>query len=189
LTTTGTAEYPSVEAAECPFPIYDRLRNEAPVYQLPDRPNMYFLTRYEDIRAVLGDPASFTSEHHLRDFVGFELLIGRDAGPPPMIDADDPLHKELRTMTSGALRPARVKSYEPVIRSLVDEIIDGFIDQGKVEFVEQFSHALPVRLTLELMGSPKRTRPRFASGQSSRRPACSSSPANSTRHNGRGRPP
>jgi hypothetical protein len=57
-------------------------------------------------------------------------------------------------MASGALRPARVKSFEPVIREIVDDIIDGFIDEGTVEFVEQFSHALPVRLTPKLMGVP-----------------------------------
>jgi cytochrome P450 len=155
LTTGQIPEYPSVQAAECPFELYDWLRSDEPVFQLPAFPNMYFLTRYEDVRAILGDPASFTSQHHLRDFIGFELLIGREDGPPPMIDADEPLHKELRTMASSALKPVRVKSYEPIIREIVDDIIEGFIDDGKVEFVEQFSHALPVRLTLKLMGVPQ----------------------------------
>ncbi len=156
MAVESIAEYPSVELAECPFPFYDRLRREAPVYQLPDRPDLYFITRYEDVRAVLGDPTSFSSQHHLRDFIGFELLIGTQAGPPPMIDADEPLHKELRTMAVGPLKPARLKSYEPMIHELVDDIIDTFIDEGKVEFVDQFSHALPVQLTMRLMGVPTR---------------------------------
>jgi cytochrome P450 PksS len=40
-----------------PFPFYSRLRSEAPVYRttLPDRRDVWLVTRYEDVIAVLKD--------------------------------------------------------------------------------------------------------------------------------------
>ena len=40
-----------------PFPFYARLRSEAPVYQtkLPDRRNVWLVTRYNDVLSVLKD--------------------------------------------------------------------------------------------------------------------------------------
>ena len=42
------------ETNDCPYPAYQMLRDEAPVW-LDPRTGMYFVTRYEDIRAILLD--------------------------------------------------------------------------------------------------------------------------------------
>src|SRR5690242_16673262 len=43
--------WPSRETSECPFPFYETLRREAPVYKLPDR-NEYLVSRWEEIAHI-----------------------------------------------------------------------------------------------------------------------------------------
>lgn len=43
---------------QCPYDAYKRLRDEAPVFNIPGTP-MYVVSRYDDVREVLMDPARF----------------------------------------------------------------------------------------------------------------------------------
>ena len=56
---------------DCPYDAYRQMRDDAPVWQDPIT-GMWTLTRYEDIRAALLDPARFTNR------------IGNSAGAPPV---------------------------------------------------------------------------------------------------------
>ena len=49
-----------VEIQECPYPAYRTLREQAPVYR-DKLTGFYVLTRYEDLREVLKDPATFSN--------------------------------------------------------------------------------------------------------------------------------
>ena len=48
------------ETNDCPYPAYQQLRDEAPVW-LDPRTGMYFVTRYEDIRAILLDTKRYSN--------------------------------------------------------------------------------------------------------------------------------
>jgi cytochrome P450 len=48
------------ETNDCPYPAYQQLRDEAPVWQDP-RTGMFFITRYEDIRAILLDTKRYSN--------------------------------------------------------------------------------------------------------------------------------
>ena len=50
----------SPEVQECPFSVYRQLQAEAPVWQMPGT-NVFVVTRYDDIRQVIRDPARFSS--------------------------------------------------------------------------------------------------------------------------------
>lgn len=50
----------SVDTIENPYPFYDALREEAPLFK-PRRADCYYLSRYEDIKQVAMDPDRFSS--------------------------------------------------------------------------------------------------------------------------------
>ena len=51
---------------ECPFPAYALLQEEAPVF-FDRRAGFYIVTRYDDIRRVVTDPATFSSGARTND--------------------------------------------------------------------------------------------------------------------------
>ena len=56
-----------------PYPMYKQLRDEAPVYHVPEL-NMYYVTSYELLRQVIRDTSTYSSQYD--DFMAFS----RDAG-------------------------------------------------------------------------------------------------------------
>ena len=148
-------DYPGLEGSECPWPLLERLRDEAPVYELPDRPGVFVVSRYDDVRFILGHTELFSSSAVRAGLSGFSLVDVPSPADRVMNETDDPEHERKRRIAFAPLKPGRLKAYEPMITDLVDGLIDGFVDDGRVEFVEQFAHQLPVKLTCRLMGVPE----------------------------------
>lgn len=147
--------YPGPRGYECPYPVFEYLRREAPVYQIPDRPNIFIVSRYEDVREVYGNATVFSSHRVRSSLNGFEALLG-DVGVDavPMVDVDPPHLKPKRDLAFVALKPARLARFEPLIMELTDRLIDGFIDERHVEFCGSFAQLLPAHLTMRMMGVP-----------------------------------
>lgn len=146
-------KYPSPEGAECPFPVYDYWRAEAPVYQLPDRPNVYVVSRDEDVRNVARDPDTFSSVGSRTRLNGFGY-VGESTGGDTIVESDPPVHKAKHDLAFAALKPGRIREHAGWIQEIVDGLIDRFIDRGECEFVREFARRLPVAVTARFFGIP-----------------------------------
>lgn len=154
------------ETQEDWYPAYERLRDEHPVYRLPDS-NMYVLTRYEDIMQVVRDPKLFSNEH---ERLGGDLLIkheeardyycehglGKDEGIGRWspLSIDPPRHRKYRELIDPFFQGAALAKARPMIEGLVDELIDGFADAGEVEIISAFAEPLPMTVITTLLGLP-----------------------------------
>jgi cytochrome P450 len=69
-----------------------------------------------------------------------------------MIAKDDPAHHAQRSLVARRFTPKAVQRLEPVIRSVVDDLIDGFADRGELEIVDDLAAPFPARLTAHLLG-------------------------------------
>ena len=160
------------ELVQCPFPLYDIARREAPV-TFNDKLNAWVITRHDDIVTVLKDTETFSSAKAsgASSVSGLaQQLIDDPAAPrelhnqavrrlrlaesPVLLFTDPPLHRRQRLLVSAAFHPRRVKLLEPDVRRLTNELIDGFQDQGHVELVEAFSIHLPMTVIAALLGVP-----------------------------------
>ncbi|MBA3743315.1 cytochrome P450 [Sporichthya sp.] len=156
----------------CPFPLYDVLREQAPVTR-NDRLNAYVVTRYDDVIEVLKDTDTYSSAMASgpNSVTGLaNKLLADPATPaklraqaerrlklsesPVLLFTDPPLHKRQRALVSAAFSPKRVKALEPEVRRLTEELIDGFLADGKVDLVPQFSIPLPMTVIATLLGVP-----------------------------------
>jgi cytochrome P450 len=151
VSTTVSVEqepvYPALEHAECPFPLFSHLRGEHPVYEVPGREGEFLVTRHEDLTYVTSHPELFSSTPH--------NVPWSPGWSETMIAQDPPDHTATRKIAQRSFTPAKVRSYEPVITGIVDELIDDFIDKGEVEFCTAFANPLSLYVTCALMGLPR----------------------------------
>ncbi|MGB7442774.1 MAG: cytochrome P450 [Coleofasciculaceae cyanobacterium] len=159
------------EVIECPYKFYQLAREQAPVMELPSTmpsAKLFLVTRYDLVIEILKNVEVFSSNFS-------SLLAGKgepDAelqeilaqGWPQvntLLTADPPEHERFRVLVNKAFTASRVKKMEDYIRQTVDELIDGFIDQGECEFVSQFAVPLPVKVIAAQLGVPQEDLPKF----------------------------
>ena len=145
--------------AENPFPLFASLREEEPVYWDPVLKG-WILTRYDDVRKTLRGPEY--SSDRLRPF--FESLPKEQLDRLPDLSSLIPLwlvfhgpptHNRLRLVMNPAFLPAAIARMKPTVEKLVDELIDGFVDRGSVDFIAEFGLLLPGYIICDLLGVPR----------------------------------
>jgi cytochrome P450 len=144
----------------CPFdppPEYARLRQDDPItrVRLWDGSTPWLLTRYEDMRVVLGHP-NFSAEPLRPGYPHvFEGRMVADKADKSFLRLDSPEHDRLRRMVTRDFTVARVEKLRPFIQGIVDRLIDG-LETGPrpVEFVEAFAQPLPTEVITHLLGVP-----------------------------------
>lgn len=151
-----------VETQRCPYPAYEQLRDEAPVYKCP-KTGMYVITRFDDVRTVLTDTENFSSAA-TRKIGGGELSERQKASQalfeaegwvpaPTLAGRDDPEHKQMRAIFNQAFRPKVVGKLDPEVRDLAYSLIDDFLADGQCDFVRQFAIPLPLLIIGRQMGA------------------------------------
>ncbi|MDG1231862.1 MAG: hypothetical protein P8P91_06295, partial [Pseudomonadales bacterium] len=143
------------------FEAYDLIREESPAYFM-EQIGMYVLTRYEDIEYVLRRPLEFTSGS---DVQNTEPLIKFDAAIAlyeekgwtrfTPLGENPPQHAHYRAMVDPALTASCIKEKEGFIKNAINELVDDWIDQPSIPFIERFAEPLPMMVIAELLGFPK----------------------------------
>lgn len=144
------------------------LRREAPVsHHQPledilgvterDERGYWAVVRYEDIRRVSRDPATFCS--------GQGVQFG-DA-PPEMLEAsqsflamDAPRHTKLRGLVSAAFTPRQVARIEEGIQANARQVVEEAAPTGGGDFVELLAKRLPLVTISSMIGVPEADRDR-----------------------------
>jgi cytochrome P450 len=141
------------ETAHNPYPIYQQLRDEAPVYY-NEKHNFWALSRYEDVVAGHLNVEDFSSAQGVT-IEGFE----KDA--PFIIVKDPPEHTAHRRIVGRVFTPRRIALLEPFIRQTAADLLDRLAGKDRFDVVEEFSFLLPLDVISELIGIPAEVRPRI----------------------------
>jgi len=143
-----------------PYAFWFRARKEEPVFYSPEL-DYWVITRYEDIKAIFADPATFsatiaqTPVKPLAPDVLQMLQGGGFRARPTMSNADPPAHTRVRKFAWQAFTPKRVAELEPDIRRLVTRYIDQIESAGQADLVRQVFYELPVPVLFLLLGMPE----------------------------------
>jgi cytochrome P450 len=105
-------------------------RAECPVVHTNFNGGMHIVTRYDDLRTVAEHPEVFSSTTPGVNDVPVAL---------PPLDLDPPLHRDFRAFLNRPFSRSSLLRYQPVLEKLADDLIDGFIADGRVEFVSGFA--------------------------------------------------
>jgi cytochrome P450 len=147
-----------------PYPVYDLLRENDPVRQMPD--GSWFLTRYADLVAVYRDAKTFSSDKKI-EFAPKYLHADWHGGPARDGDAplfahhtnslvfnDPPLHTRVRKLIMVALTRRAIREMESGLVTLVDQLLDGIAGRGGGDLIADFASAIPVEVIGNLLGVP-----------------------------------
>ena len=139
-----------------PYALWQRLRDEAPVYR-NDKYDFYALSRFADVEAAHRDPKTFSSAHA----TVLELMTPEPATHGQMIFLDPPEHTRLRALVSRAFTPRRMGAIEEHVRELCCELLDAQLDSDGFDYVQDFGAQLPSRVISSLIGAPPDERERM----------------------------
>lgn len=151
------------ETLRDPYPLMAKMRREEPVKRTTD-PNgndIFIVTQAKAVADCARRMDDFTNQF------GHLLLAGNaypevaaimDSEPLPsglLLSSDDPDHKRLRALVNAAFATGRVADMAPDIEVLCDELIDGFIERGRCNFVDEFAVLLPTYIIADILGMPR----------------------------------
>jgi cytochrome P450 len=134
-----------------PYPVWRRLRDEAPVYY-NEQHDFYALSRYDDVLNGLIDNDTFKSGHG----IVLEMIT-----PEPyeniemMIMKDPPAHTRLRKLVARAFTPRAISDLERRVRELCNMFLDTVQGEAEFDYVGAFAGLLPPTVILALVGYPE----------------------------------
>jgi len=153
----GALDFFSPEVQECPFQVYRQLQDEAPVWQMPGT-NVFVVTRYDDIRAIIRDPARFSSNFSAllnagssNDEVtaiyeqGYEMV-------ETLLTQDPPRHRVYRNLVNKVFSNKRIEGMRDDIEATANKLIDGWIDDAEVDLLNRFCVPLPIYVIADQLG-------------------------------------
>lgn len=135
-----------------PYEIYQRMRDEAPIYY-DEEGDFYALTRHADVAAAFKDYESFSSAR------GCDLGMVRSGEPPQksIIFMDPPDHRHMRSLLNKAFTPRAIQSQRATVIELVQYYLS-VADPENFDVVQDFSGPFPVEVITRMAGVPEEFR-------------------------------
>jgi cytochrome P450 len=152
-------ELRSGESWRDPFPAYAALRDRDPVHHVAEG-DFYVLSRFDDVWAAAGDPATFSSARGLTVVYGDVDAAGMGEAVP-MVFLDPPEHTAFRRLVTRDLTPRKVASIEPAVRRFVAARLDAMQAQGEADIVTELFKPLPSFVVAHYLGVPAEDRGLF----------------------------
>jgi cytochrome P450 len=140
-------EYPSLDLIECPYPFFEEARS-GPGVAVSATNGHYLVFGHAEIAFVLRRPEIF-SNRFPEGRPNFDYR-----GATMISHYDPPEHKEIRSFAYSPLTPGRLRSYEPIVRRVSEDLVEEIADRGEVEFVREFAALLPAIVICTLMDIP-----------------------------------
>jgi cytochrome P450 len=135
----------SPDVIENPYPWFRWLRNQSPCHYVKGR-DVFVVTRAEDVRAIVRDPAVFSSAQGLGGH-----------GAPAQHDlatTDPPEHGRLRKMVSRYFAPKEMAEVEAWTRRYIAELLPPVLEAGSVDWVQAVARPLPTGVIAHMLGIP-----------------------------------
>ncbi len=130
---------------EDPYPIYARMRREAPVCFVP-AVGLWFVTRWDDVE--------FAASHaNLIDSSVTPSPLNRVMGGPSILVLDGEPQKKLRAMLDPSLRPRVVEATSPdLVSPIVERLLDGIAERGEAELMSEYFEPVSVLSLGSMLG-------------------------------------
>jgi len=134
-----------------PYPVYARLREEAPLYY-NDEHDFYAVSRFEDVQRGLIDRQIFSSARgSVLEFIKANIEI-----PPGIVIFEDPpLHDIHRGLLSRVFTPKKMLALEDKVRDFCGRVLDPLVGAGRLDFVADLGEQIPMRTIGMLLGVPE----------------------------------
>ena len=140
---------------EDPYPFYDRLRREAPVWRVPGT-DVFVVSSFAAVSEVVGRVEDFSNnvlrllyqdEHGLPQ----QLSFG-DASFQALASADPPRHTVHRRTVFPDLVARRMLDLEPDVDQIATRCIQQLVARGHGDFMADVANVVPITMISQLIG-------------------------------------
>jgi cytochrome P450 len=143
-----------------PHDLFDLHRRQSPVWwhqptaNTPDGEGFWSVATYDEVRAVLRDPATYSSETGGDRLFGGTLLQDMPIAGHVLNMMDDPRHGRIRKLVSSGLTPRMIARVEDDLRTRCRHLIADVHDGAEFDFVRVVATELPMQMICVLLGVP-----------------------------------
>jgi cytochrome P450 len=143
-----------------PYPFYDRIREQAPVFKW-DHYGHWCFARHEDVNSLLRDRRFGRQILHVatREELGLanppsHLKAFIDHEQHSLLELEPPVHTRLRGLVNRAFLSRQIERLRPFIVSLSNQLIDEIEASGEVDLLTAYATPIPVQVICMLLGAP-----------------------------------
>ncbi len=138
-------KFQDLEHTDNPYPLYAKWREDQPIWWAEDVQG-WVLSRYDDVRAVLKDPANFSSE--------LDTTRSQSTMSLPLLHDDPPRHTALRAIVNRSFTTKVMTEIAADLENVVTQLLDAINAEQAVDIAEALTIPLPVALISHFMGIP-----------------------------------
>ncbi|MFE0508662.1 cytochrome P450, cyclodipeptide synthase-associated [Streptomyces sp. NPDC058964] len=138
----------SEDFAADPYRYFAPLRERSPVHYEPAI-DSYFLSRHEDVKRVLTDHATFTTET-------LQVRAEPVMRGPVLAQMTGAEHTAKRKIVVRSFTGQALRDQTRAIHANAAELIGPFLPRGRVDLVNDFGRPLAVHVTLDVLGLDKK---------------------------------
>ncbi len=136
---------------------FARLRAESPVHRTrdlgqPPGPDFWSITRYEDVRAVSRDFATYANAPNM-------TIEDYERSGNSILHLDPPEHTRLRLIVNKGFTPRMVERMTEDVRACAIELVDVIAADDECELVGAYAVLLPLQVICGLLGVPESDEP------------------------------
>jgi cytochrome P450 len=151
------------EAVRDPYPIYRRMRSEAPVHW-SERAGAWMFTRYRDVFDLQVRPD--LSVDRVETLYSYLPRANRERFSSIvehytrwLLYRDDAYHDRLKALFLKAMAPRAIELMRPKIRRRVAQVLDGLRGRERFDAYLDFAARIPVLVMIDLLGLPDADEP------------------------------
>jgi cytochrome P450 len=134
-----------------PYPVFRRLREEAPLYHNEEY-GFHAVSRYAEVERALKDTESLSSA---RGTI-LEIIKANAQLPEAVfIFQDPPIHTAYRTLLQRAMTPKRMAALEQQVRQFCAQSLDPLMGEDRFDFIADLGAKMPMRVISMLLGIPE----------------------------------
>ncbi len=141
-----------------PYPLYRRLQHEDPVHWW-EASGGWLVTRHDDLVEVLLDAKRFSPNRKYWEAYepppsGLEDLASVRMLNSTLSTTEGKQHLRLRRLANAAFTRSKVQQLEPMIRSVMDGLIDAHRSRASIDMVADVGQLFPVTTISRMFGIP-----------------------------------
>jgi len=144
-----------------PHETFARLRREDPVHwhelEGEKAPGFWAVTKYEDVRSISRDTATFSSEE-MGTFIADPTPEALAVLRMTLLNMDPPRHNRYRRLVNRGFTPRMIRVLEEAIDERAKAIVDAVIDKGEIDLVAEVSAEMPAQVICDMIGVPAEDR-------------------------------
>ncbi len=134
-----------------PYPIFRRLREQAPLYYNEEH-GFYAVSRHAEVEQALRDHETYSAA---RGTV-LEIIKANVKMPECLFNFQDPpIHTAYRQLLQRAITPKRMAALEGKMRTLCAQLLDPYVGTSGFDFIADLGAKMPMKVICDLLGIPE----------------------------------